>query len=85
MKNEKIYINENGEEIKVEVVLSFEVEELNKSYIAYTINDDDSYETAVVLISEYNPETNQLLSISFEDKDKVLAVYNDIKKIIFEE
>ena len=85
MKNEKIYINENGEEIKVEIVLSFEVEELNKSYIAYTINDDDSYETAVVLISEYNPETNQLLSISFEDKDKVLAVYNDIKKIIFEE
>ena len=85
MKNEKIYINENGEEIKVEIVLSFEVEELNKSYIAYTINDDDSYETAVVLISEYNSETNQLLPISFEDKDKVLAVYNDIKKIIFEE
>ncbi len=85
MKNEKIYINENGEEIKVEVILSFEVEELNKCYIAYTINDDDSYETAVVLISEYNSDTNQLLPISFEDKDKVLAVYNDIKKIIFEE
>lgn len=85
MKNEKVYINENGEQIKVEVILAFEVEELNKSYVAYTINDDDSYETAVVLISEYNPETNQLLSISFEDKDKVLAVYNDIKMTIFEE
>lgn len=85
MKNEKVYINESGVEIKVEVVLAFEVEELGKSYVAYTINDDDSYETAIVLISQYNPETNQLLAIPFEDKEKVYAVYNDIKKMIFGE
>ena len=85
MKNEKVYLNENGIEIKVEVILAFEVEELNKSYVAYTINDDDSYETAIVLISEYNQENNQLLPIAFDDKEKVLAVYNDIKNMIFGE
>ena len=84
MKNEKVFINENGVEIKVEVILAFEVEELGKSYVAYTINDDDSHETAMVLISEYNLDNNQLLPIAFEDKEKVLAVYNDIKKIFGE-
>lgn len=85
MKNEAVYINENGEEIRVEVILSFSIEELNKNYIAYTINDDDSLETAVVLINEVDIETNKLLPIKFEEKEMVLTTYNDIKKTIFEE
>ena len=85
MKNEVVYINENGVEIKVEVILSFSIEELRKNYIAYTINDDDSLETAVVLINEVDIETNKLLPIKFEEKELVLATYNDIKKTIFGE
>lgn len=85
MKNEAVYINENGEEIRVEVILSFSIEELNKNYIAYTINDDDSLETAVVLINEVDIETNKLLPIKFEEKEMVLTTYNDIKKTIFDE
>ena len=85
MKNEAVYINENGEEIRVEVILSFSIEEFNKNYIAYTINDDDSLETAVVLINEVDIETNKLLTIKFEEKEMVLTTYNDIKKTIFDE
>jgi uncharacterized protein YrzB (UPF0473 family) len=85
MKNEAVYINENGEEIRVEVILSFSIEEFNKNYIAYTINDDDSLETAVVLINEVDIETNKLLPIKFEEKEMVLTTYNDIKKTIFGE
>ncbi len=85
MKNEAVYINENGEEIRVEVILSFSIEEFNKNYIAYTINDDDSLETAVVLINEVDIETNKLLPIKFEEKEMVLTTYNDIKKTIFDE
>ena len=65
MKNEAVYINENGEEIRVEVILSFSIEEFNKNYIAYTINDDDSLETAVVLINEVDIENNKLLPKKF--------------------
>lgn len=85
MKNEAVYINENGEQIRVEVILSFSIEEFNKNYIAYTINDDDSLETAVVLINEVDIETNKLLPIKFEEKEMVLTTYNDIKKTIFDE
>lgn len=85
MKNEAVYINENGEEIRVEVILSFSIEEFNKNYIAYTINDDDSLETAVVLINEVDIEYNKLLPIKFEEKEMVLTTYNDIKKTIFDE
>lgn len=85
MKNEAVYINENGEEIRVEVILSFSIEEFNKNYIAYTINDDDSLETAVVLINEVDIENNKLLPIKFEEKEMVLTTYNDIKKTIFDE
>lgn len=85
MKNEAVYINENGEEIRVEVILSFSIEEFNKNYIAYTINDDDSLETAVVLINEVDIEANKLLPIKFEEKEMVLTTYNDIKKTIFDE
>ena len=63
MKNEAVYINENGEEIRVEVILSFSIEEFNKNYIAYTTNDDDSLETAVVFINEVDIENNKLLPI----------------------
>lgn len=85
MKNEKVYINENGEKVSVEVILSFSIEEVNKNYIAYTINDDDSHEKAIVLISEIDIQTNKLKSIDDSDKEMVLATYNEIKMKIFEE
>ena len=85
MKNEKIVINENGEETKIEIVLSFRLEEQNKEYIAYTINDDDSMETALVFISEIDVETNKLKSIDENDKETVLIAYEELKRELFNE
>lgn len=85
MKNEKIVINENGEETKIEIVLSFRLEEQNKEYVAYTINDDDSMETALVFISEIDVETNKLKSIDENDKETVLIAYEELKRELFNE
>ncbi|MBR2138462.1 MAG: DUF1292 domain-containing protein [Bacilli bacterium] len=85
MKNEKVFINENGEEIKIEIVFSFRLEELNKNYIAYTINDDDSLPTALIFISELDPNTNQIISIKEEEKEMVMTAYEEFKKGVFEE
>ncbi len=85
MKNEKVFINENGEEIKIEIVFSFRLEELNKNYIAYTINDDDSLSTALIFISELDPNTNQIISIKEEEKEMVMTAYEEFKKGVFEE
>lgn len=85
MKNEKIVINETGEEIKIEIVLSFRLEEHNKEYVAYTINDDDSMETALVFISEIDVETNKLKSIDENDKETVLIAYEELKRELFNE
>ena len=40
MNNKITFDREDGEAITVEIILSFEIEELNKKYIAYTLNSD---------------------------------------------
>lgn len=74
-----------GEQIKIEIILSFALEEYEKNYIAYTINDDDSLSSAIILISEIDTNTNKLKSIPFEEKDMVLQSYEELKKSLFEE
>ena len=85
MKNFMIVKDENGTEIKVEVLFSFGVEEYKKNYIAYTLNDDDLSATATVFISELDSETSKILSIPFEEKEFVLKTYEEVKKMIMED
>ena len=85
MKNEKIVTLPTGEKVKIEVILSFRLEELNKNYVAYTINDDDSLETATVFISEIDTETNKLKNFDEKDKDLILTAYEELKQKLFEE
>jgi hypothetical protein len=41
MKDYVIVYKENGEPIKIEVILSFRIDKINKDYVVYTINDDN--------------------------------------------
>jgi hypothetical protein len=70
---------ENGEIIKVELVFAFRVEELNKDYIAYTINDDPKSEIGMVLISEFDTKNNKIEKIPANEKDIVLKTYEAVK------
>lgn len=85
MDNYVLVQKENGEKIKIEIILAFRVEETKKEYIAYTINDDGKSEIAMVLISEINPETNKIRCITESEKDIVLKYYEQTKKAILED
>lgn len=82
MKNTKTVINELGKEITVEILIGFSIEEYNKNYIAYTINDDGVSESVQVCISEIKyDETGlpKIVSIPDDEKEMVLIFYNNIK------
>lgn len=80
MDNKITFDRENGETITVDVILGFEIEELNKKYIAYTLNDNGEDEDVDVLISEV--ENNKLKSIPDEEINIVLEYYNEAKKLV---
>ena len=86
MKNYVEVKREDGETIKIEIILSFEVEELHKKYIVYTINDDGTSPVETILISEVNPKTNRLKEIPKDEMNTVLEVYEQVKnKIVNDE
>jgi uncharacterized protein YrzB (UPF0473 family) len=84
MRNELITTDESGKEIKIEIVLSFKIDEINKNYVAYTINDDGKSETVDIFISEivYDNDVPRLVSIPDNEKNMALLFYNNIKKNI---
>ncbi len=80
MENKITFDREDGETITVDIILGFEIEELNKKYIAYTINDNGEDEEVDVLISEV--ENNSLKNIPDEEINIILEYYNEAKKLV---
>jgi len=85
MNNYVTVKKENGETIKIEIILAFRVEETKKEYIAYTMNDDEKSEIGMVLISEIDPQTNKIIKIPESDKEIVLKYYEEAKNAVLEE
>ena len=85
MENFVIVKDEDNNDIKIEVILSFGVEKLNKNYIAYTLNDDENAPAAAVFISEIDPITNKIMSIPPEQRDVVISAYQIAKREILKD
>lgn len=85
MKNYIEVKKENGETFKIELILGFRNEETKKEYIAYTMDDDESMEIGMVLISEIDPQTNKIIKIPESEKDEVLKCYEAAKQAVLEE
>lgn len=81
MKEMKIN-DANGNQINVSVIGMFRIPDLEKEYVMYSLMDDDvNNENAGVLFGEVvrDEEGNiQVLGILSEEKDVVLAYYNEI-------
>ena len=82
--NAKTFRFEDGNELTVEILIGFKVEELNKEYIAYTLNDDNVSDTVKVMINEvvYNGDVPELRGIPEEEKERVIEIYNGVKNNI---
>lgn len=82
---EKIVVkNDQGEELTIEILATFNLKELNKNYVVYTLNDDGVSEEVTVLINEYVLENDQpkIIPIPEEETAMVLAFYNTIRENI---
>ncbi len=67
-------IGDNGEEIKCEILFTYEDEKTKKNYIAYTDNTLDEDGNTKVYASIYNPEEENpvLLPIESEEEWKII-------------
>ena len=77
-------INENGEEIKIDVIMQFKIEENNKEYIVFTVNDDGKSEDVYINIAGIE-EVNgkyELRLIPEEEKNLVLVFYDNLRDTI---
>ncbi len=78
-------VDENGQEIKIDIIMQFRIEELNKEYVLYTINDDGVSEDAFINISEIEKDATgsyQLKLIPENEKNMVLTFYDSIRDSI---
>ena len=75
MENTKVYTDENGNQIKLEEISTFKIEELNKVYLAYTINDDGTSSNVQIRFVELlGSETDHPVIKPVEDYDAALVV-----------
>ena len=77
-------INENGENVKIDIIMRFKVEELNKEYIVYTLNDDGKNEDVYVNIAgiDESSGTPQLRLIPESERSMVLVFYDNLRDSI---
>lgn len=76
-------LNEAGEEVKYDVLFTFDNEETNKSYIAYTDNTYDDDGNISVYASTYDPNSSEVIlgKIETEDEWKVVeTILNTIQQ-----
>ena len=82
------YKNEEGNIITISVIGFFKVPELEKEFIMYSFTDDDSSkQNGLVLLGEIIKEEDniQIIGIDSNEKDLVLAYYNEVINQIGEE
>ncbi len=83
-ENSFVIVDDNGKEIKYDVLFTFQSEETNKDYIVYTDNSKDKDGNVQVFASIYHPnsENSKLEAI---ETDKEWKVIDTILKTIQEE
>ena len=74
-------VDEQGNRINISVLGMFEIPDLEKKYIMYgLINEDETKQNGAVLLGEIvgEGEDTKILGILPEEKDLVVAYYNEI-------
>ncbi len=83
---EKFFVltNDNGEEVRYDVLFTFDSDDTNKSYIAYTDNTYDEDGNISVYASTYEPESEEMILGEIET-DKEWKVIETILNTIQQE
>lgn len=84
VNNSFVMIDENGIERKYDVLFTFESEETQKSYIAYTDNSKDEQGKLAVYASTYDP-TGQDTSLKAIETEKEWKIIETILQTLQEQ
>lgn len=78
--------DQNNNPITVEVLSNFKIDEYNKEYVVYTLNDDGVSENVNICISQIDNsgEETKFVSIPEEEVPTVLSFYDYVKDHICE-
>lgn len=85
MMDDVKFLNDDGKEITISLMGFFKIEELGKEFIMYSLaNDDPKTDNGVVLLGEVVRDGGniQILGIVSDEKDMVVAYYNEISQSI---
>lgn len=80
--------DQNGNKVEVSMLGMFRIPDLDKQFIMYGLIDDDPYnENGGVLLGEVigEGENMQIVGIDSDEKDLVVAYYNEISKQVGED
>ena len=83
--NRKTVRTENGEDVTIEILVNFKVEEYDKEYVGFTLNDNNDSFKIKVFISEIQYDATgkaRVSSIRDDERDLVLCIYNNIRNSI---
>ena len=77
-------LNENGEEVKIDIIMQFKIEENNKEYVVFTVNDDGKSEDVYINIAGIEEDDGEfkLRLIPEEEKNLVLVFYDNLRDTI---
>ena len=77
-------LNENGEEIKIDIIMQFKIEENNKEYVVFTVNDDGKSEEVYINIAGIEEVDGEyrIRLIPEEEKNMVLVFYDNLRDTI---
>lgn len=77
-------LNENGEEVKIDIIMQFKIEENNKEYVVFTVNDDGKSEDVYINIAGIEEKDGEfkLRLIPEEEKNLVLVFYDNLRDTI---
>lgn len=77
-------LNESNEKVLIEIIGSFTIEEYNKNYIVYTLNDKEDTKEVTILLSEfvYQNEKPKIVSIPENEINLVLNFYDNVRDSI---
>ena len=81
--DEKIYIEEDGKTIECDILFTFDSDDTNKSYVAYTDNTFEDGEK-IIYVASYDPISNSSHLENVTD-EKELKMVNDVFKEIYSE
>ncbi|MBE6147235.1 MAG: hypothetical protein E7168_02750 [Firmicutes bacterium] len=81
------YIDSNGNIMNISVIGFFKIPELEKEFIMYSLTDNTSNEYGYVLLGEVVKinDKAQILGILSNEKELVVAYYNEISKQLGED